>query len=137
MIFWGPVTLYFIPLYFWQASFGQTYDPQNDILFWLLLAYGIFFFPIGVLAFAMFDSAYAFNPFLWIGSIFSTFFHYCGLILFFCLLTWLFSRILVFLQESWGLVFLFAPIFIYSSMIAAHLLGRFHYLNAEKLNWDV
>ena len=138
VIFWGPVAAYSMYKSFWQSSgSGFTYDPRTDVLFWLLLAYGIFFFPMGLLALAMFDSTSAFNPLLWIASIFSTFFHYSSLVLFFCVLAWLVSRVISSFPQSWLFAYLFGVAFIYLAMVAAHLLGRFYYLNSKKLNWEV
>lgn len=138
VIFWGPVVAYLMYKIFWQsAEANSPYDPKTDAVFWLLLGYGIFFFPMGLLALAMFNSTSAFNPFLWIASIFSTFFQYCCLVLFFCLLGWLVSRIVSSFQESLIFAYLFNAAFIYLAMVAAHLLGRFYYLNSKKLNWEV
>lgn len=125
VIFWGPVGFYFI------------FTQKTDIIFWLLLGYGIFFFPMGLLALAMFRSSAAFNPFVWIISILSTFVRYCGLVLFFCILGRLVSGIMYSFQRSLFSSFLFNGIFIYFTMVAAHLLGRFYYLNSKKLNWEV
>lgn len=138
VIFWGPLGAYLMYKIFWRsAGANSTYDPKTDMVFWLLLGYGIFFFPIGLLALAMFNSTSAFNPFLWITSIFSTFFQYCSLVLFFCLLGWLASKVVSSFQQSLFFSYLFRAAFIYLAMVAAHLLGRFYYLNSKKLNWEV
>lgn len=138
VIFWGPVGAYLMYKNFWQsAGANYLYDPKNDTVFWLLLGYAIFFFPMGLLALAMFNSTSAFNPFLWITSIFSTFFQYCSLVLFFCALGWLVSRIVASSQQSLFFSYLLGAIFIYLAMVAAHLLGRFYYINSTKLNWEV
>lgn len=138
VIFWGPLGAYLMYKVFWQSvEANSPYDPKTDTFFWLLLGYGIFFFPMGLLALAMFNSTSAFNPFLWIASIFSTFFQYCGMVLFFCILGWLFSRIVASFQQSLFFSYLFGAAFIYLAMVAAHLLGRFYYLNSRKLNWEV
>jgi hypothetical protein len=138
VVFWGPVGAYLIYKILWQPwGDDSNYEPGTDVIFWSLLAYGIFFFPMGVLALAMFNSSSAFNPFLWIASIFSTFFQYCCLVLFFCILGWLASRIMVFLQQSLIFSYFYGAAFIYLAMVAAHLLGRFYFLNSEKLNWEV
>jgi hypothetical protein len=134
VIFWGPIAVYLI-YQFWQSS---AFNLKTDVIFWLLLGYGVFFYPMGLLAIAMFDSSSAFNPFLWIASIFSTFFQYCKLVLTFCFLGWLVSRVVFLLPQSRLLLYLFGgAIFIYLAMIATHLLGRFYYLNYKKLNWEV
>jgi len=125
VIFWGPVGFYFI--FTWKT----------DTIYWLLLGYGIFFFPMGLLALAMFRSSAAFNPFVWIMSIFSTFFQYCGLVLFFCVLGWLVSRIRSSFQRALFFAFIFNAVFVYLAMVGDHLLGCFYYLNSKKLNWEV
>lgn len=125
VIFWGLVGFYFL------------FTRKIDTIFLLLLGYGIFFFPMGLLALAMFRSTAAFNPFVWIMSILSTFVQYCGLVLFFCILGWLVSGIMSSFQGSLFFSFLFNAIFIYLAMVGAHLLGRFYYLNSETLNWEV
>lgn len=138
VIFWGPVVAYSIYKIFWQpGSAIFVYDPKTDAIFWLLLGYGIFFFPMGLLALVMFKSTSAFNPFLWVASIFSTFFQYCCLVLFFCVLGWLVSKTVFSFPQSHLFAYLFGAAFIYLAMVAAHLLGRFYYLNSEKLNWEV
>lgn len=138
VIFWGPVAAYSMYKIFWQSTGANfVYDPKTDTIFWLLLGYGIFFFPMGLLALAMFNSTSAFNPFLWIASILGTFFQYCGVVLFFCVLGWLVSRIATSFQQSLFFSYLFGAAFIYLAMVAAHLLGRFYYLNSKKLNWEV
>ncbi|MCJ7675911.1 MAG: hypothetical protein MUO33_12290, partial [Sedimentisphaerales bacterium] len=60
------------------AGFYSVFTHKTDAVFWLLAAFGVFFFPIGLLAVVMFNSGAAFNPVLLIGSIFSTFLPYCG-----------------------------------------------------------
>ncbi len=136
VIFWGPLGAYLLYKIFWQATGDESsYNLTTDMVFWLLLGYGIFFFPIGLLALAMFGSSSAFNPVLWIVSIFSAFFQYCSLVLFFCVLVWLFSRMTSVFQQSLFFSYLFGAVFVYLAMVASHLLGRFYYLNSEKLNW--
>ncbi len=137
-IFWGPFGVYWVYKAFWQLEGTiSPYNPTTDTVFWLLLGYGVFFFPIGLLALAMFDSTSAFNPFLWIMSILSTFFQYVGLVLFFCVLVCLLLAVVYFFQKSLFFSYSFAAVFIYMAMVASHLLGRFYYLISEKLNWEV
>ena len=128
IIFVGPSLVYLL----------NTRNP--DALFWVLLAYGVFFFPMGLLAVVMFDSFSALNPLLLIGSIFSTFFQYCGLLLLFCGLGVLSVIIMLILRQSRISSLLFYVLhifFIYLLMVASHLLGRFYWKYLEKLNWEV
>ena len=136
VIFWLPFAAYSMYKIFWQPN-AANYEPRTDAIFWLLLGYGIFFFPMGLLALAMFKSSAAFNPFVWIMSMFSTFFQYCGLVLFFCILGLLVSRIMSYFRGALLFAFIFHAVFVYLAMVGAHLLGRFYYLNSKKLNWEV
>lgn len=136
VVFWGPAIAYFMYKAYWQPIGINSYDPKTDIYFWLILGYGIFFFPMGILTLAMFDSSSAFNPLLWIISIIKTFFQYCGLVLFLCLLSWMVSRIAFHFEQNIAFLFFFNLILIYFAMIQSHLIGRFYYRNSKKLNWD-
>ncbi|UCF15894.1 MAG: hypothetical protein JSW59_00245 [Phycisphaerales bacterium] len=119
---------------------------KTDTIFWILIAYGVFFFPMGLLAVVMFDSSSAFNPILWIGSIFSTFFQYCGLVLLIGGIVLAF-RVLTRIggpqapeQISIGTRILeaaFSCLMLYLVFVLAHLLGRFYWRYQDKLNWEV
>ncbi|OHB57512.1 MAG: hypothetical protein A2Y12_16000 [Planctomycetes bacterium GWF2_42_9] len=127
IIFWGPVFGYMLYKIFTTPR-GFPSDPFDNT-FWCLLGYGIIFFPMGILAIAIFDSSSGFNPFIWITSIFSTFLQYFILLVilgFFCLLIYLITTRLGIIST---------PIRLYLLMIMAHILGRFYYLNSERLNW--
>ncbi len=82
----------------------------------------------------VFDSSTAFNPFLIIGSIASTFLPYCGLVILYCAIgllmyfSWLLPRAWSFI--SWGLD-------VYLMFIAACILGRFFRRYEDRLNWEV
>lgn len=127
------------------ALFYSYFTNKTDIVFWLLLVYGAFFFPMGLLACIMFDSVYGLNPLILIGSIFSTFFQYCGLVL-------LISGIILGLkviqtiqtnnnqQEIFLMIIMgaiFSAILLYVAFVVAHLIGRFYWRYEEKLNWEV
>jgi len=101
-----------------------------------LLAYGVFFFPMGLLAVVIFDSVAGLNPILIIGSIFSTFFQYCGLILLFFAIGALFIISMTILPQFWLLGFFSNVTLLYMAMVYAHLLGRFAWHYKEKLNWE-
>ena len=134
LIFFGPVGFY------------RLWIQRMDALFWLLLAYGIFFFPMGLLACVMFDSIRGLNPVLLLGSIFSTLVYYCGLVLLVAAIV----LAVVFLTDVQGtekveqnwiskmfLVMLFNSITFYATFVVAHLLGRFYWRYQDKLNWEV
>jgi hypothetical protein len=130
-LYLGPVTFYRGYTYFYNM-------PMNNVLFWSLLAYGDFFFPMGILAVVMFDSVNGLNPILIIRSIGSTFLQYCGLAILFYGLGLLF--LVTFLVGArWGILsYLFGNIvFIWLLLVAGHLLGRFYWRYQETLNWEV
>lgn len=126
-------------IYLTPAMFYNLYANRYDVIFWVLLVTGSFFFPMALLTCIMFDSIRGLNPFLLLGSIFSTFFQYCGLVLL------IICVILSFVLMSGGLQNLSKNILIeniihfiqlYMVFIVAHLIGRFYWRNEEKLNWE-
>ena len=133
LIFLGPALFYY------------TFSNKTDIVFWLLLAYGVFFFPMGLLACVMFDSISGLNPLLLIGSIFSTFFRYCGLVLLITGIVLGFRAIQTIQtdntqSETFTMIIIggiFSAILLYITFVVAHLLGRFFWRYQDKLNWEV
>jgi len=133
LIFLGPVLFY------------SAFSNKTDIVFWLLLAYGVFFFPMGLLACVMFDSISGLNPILLIVSIFSTFFQYCGLVLLISGIVLGYKAIPMTqtdnAQSNTVTITLlgsaFFLILLYITFVVAHLLGRFYCQYEEKLNWEV
>lgn len=119
------------------AFIYRQHTERTDTVFWFLLAYAAFFFPMGLLAVIVFDSFSGLNPLLLIGSIFSTFFQYCGLILFFCACGYLFVKITSAVPWSGFLNYIPVTAAIYMLMVAAHLLGLFYWRYREKLYWEV
>ncbi|MHC4104188.1 MAG: hypothetical protein ACYSR9_04555, partial [Planctomycetota bacterium] len=115
----------------------------GDIIFWVILSCSVFLFPMTLLAVVMFDSARAFNPILIIGSICSTFFQYCGLVLLFCVLCVPIAITRRVVTERMMLPgfqifpYIIRLISIYLLMVGAHLLGRFYWRYNEKLYWEV
>jgi DNA-directed RNA polymerase subunit RPC12/RpoP len=124
-IFVGPVGFYFI------------YAKRTDAIYWSLLAYAIFFFPMGLLSVIMFDSWRGLNPILLIGSIFSTFLPYCAMIGVFVLAGFLIAQKAPNTRGSPVLAFINYCVGIYLLMIVAHLLGWFYHRYEEELNWEV
>jgi len=125
LVFGGPAGFYFF------------YTHKTDIVFWLLLAYAIFFFPMGLLAVIMFDSFSGLNPLLLIGSIFRTFLPYCAMVVAFVSIGFLTTIIESAAPQSQVLAFIIQCIHLYLALIAAHLLGRFYWRYQDKLRWDV
>jgi len=107
-------------------------------VYWVLYGVGGFLFPMALLAVTMFETLRALNPLLLLPSILGTLVPYCLLAAFcyaFCRLPDLAIRKLL-SRETWvsGYVLLFATF--YLALVLAHLLGRFHWKYAERLNWD-
>ena len=135
LILLGPVLFY------------RLFTQRTDAIFWVLLVYGAFFFPMGLLACIMFDSIRGLSPILLIGSIFNTCFHYIGLVLLIVAIILAFSALpgtetddpQAQLPKISTLIVggIFYGIAIYMALIIAHVIGRFYYQNQEKLNWEV
>jgi hypothetical protein len=88
------------------------------------------------LAVVVFDSFQGLNPFLLIGSIFSTLFQYCALVLF--IAAGVFVPVSVPIpKEALISRFILHCVSLYMALVAAHLLGRFCWRYKEKLNWEV
>jgi hypothetical protein len=149
-LMFGSVAVCFCP-----TAVYYIFTQRTGLVFWMLGACGAFFFPMVLLSAVMFDSVSALNPILIIGSIFKTFFPYCGLVLFFGLpillavliisnlpqprtLMGVVNYIFLVLNYLLGTAFIYQKIaFIYLSMIAAHLLGRFYWWHKDKLGWGI
>ena len=141
IFFWGPFAAYFYTVGIAQLfSFMGNEPVESEFslpIVILLLAYAVFFFPMGLLSIVLFDSLDGLNPILIIGSVFSTFFQYFGMILLFFAIGALSIITVKYLPHSW-LLRLFPNIFIlYLSIVYAHLLGRFYWKYQDKLNWEV
>ncbi|MHC4364289.1 MAG: hypothetical protein ACYSTJ_02340 [Planctomycetota bacterium] len=125
VVFSGPFVLYML------------FAKRVDVIFWLLLIFAAFFYPMALLAVIRFDSASAFNPRLLIRSITKTFSQYCRLVALFavgiCAMFLLWQKV----QQSRPLAFIHYCLSVYLLLVAAHLLGRFYWRYQEKLNWEV
>jgi hypothetical protein len=128
----------FAPMIFYLSWVFISNTKIDVVISLSLLALGSLFFPMGILAVVMFDSIHGANPVLIIRSIGSTFFQYCGLVLFLYALSILYSQILS-VGSQWGITaYIFSNIiFIWMLLVAGHLLGRFFWRYQEKLNWEV
>jgi hypothetical protein len=114
---------------------------RADAIFWGLAAYSLVFFPIGLLAMVVNDSISALNPVFLVVSIFRAFFPYVGLLLVLVILGalyWFASQIGLddgsrpFWLEAVGLV-----ASMYGTFVLAHVLGRFYWRNADRLDWGL
>jgi phage FluMu protein Com len=108
-----------------------------DTILYLLLAYTAMFFPIGLLAVVMHDEITALNPLLLIRSIIKTFFSYLKLVVLFYFVGWLLFFSIKLSSSLPSLPsFLIEAVLLYFLMIMAHLLGRFYWINKERLEWE-
>lgn len=126
-------------IYLTPALFYNLYTNRFDTTLMILLITGTFFFPMALLTCIMFDSIRGLNPFLLLGSIFSTFLQYLCLVVLIFGIIFSFLYLSNFLMNSSankivGLVFF--PLQIYLTLIIAHIIGRFFWRNEEKLNWE-
>jgi len=136
---------------FWRFMFHMVFfisldvlgPVLNDRVFWLLMFFVVFLFPMTLLAVVMFDSIRAFNPFLIIGSIFSSFLPYCALLVFFCGICIPIAMMKMFVTKMmiWPglqiLPYIVKLVNIYFLMVGAHILGAFYCRYQERLNWEV
>ena len=144
LVFFSAPAIIYISLAIWKSNspWTLTLAPmRNDPALWLWVSYGIFFFPMGLLAVVMFDSISGLNPILFIGSIYSTFLPYCGLILSFYAFGYLIIKInqlltaIPFLPQVW--YYASQIITFYLFMIMVHLLGSFYWRYKDKLDWEI
>ena len=121
----GPLLAYFI------------ITRRTDLIFWLLVTYGIFFLPMVLLAVVLFDSLRALNPILIIASMFNVFLPYCGLVSLFFVVSGLVAVIITFMPQLPIISYILSAVCVYLTMVMSHLLGRFYWRCQEKLNWEV
>lgn len=128
----APYIFCFCPSFVYLASTQRT-----DWIYFSLLILGISYFPMFLLAVILFDSSSGFNPLTHIISIIVTFIPYCILIAQFFFLIACFYGVGLAFENSPVSYLISLPCMLYFIMLLAHLLGRFYYLNQDKLNWDV
>ena len=122
---------------FWPVAVYYVFARRTDSIFWALAGCGGFFFPMALLRGVLFDAFDALNPILIIGSIFKTFFAYCGLILSLCIFGGLVALIFWILRCLPILGFVSNAINLYLLFITAHLVGRFYWWYKDKLDWGI
>lgn len=153
LVFWGPLVIYSLckypgfRLFLITFTLPQDYSAndifvyiiQNDRTLLLLLFWATYFFPMGLLAVSLFDSFSGLNPILIIGSIFSTFFRYCGIVLVFHIpIVFIIASLMAFPRLVFGLPGLaYRFVCAYLLLLTGHLLGRFYYRNEKRLYWEV
>lgn len=127
-------------LFVLPAVLYPLYDGRNTAVFGLLLTWAIVFFPMGLLAMVMHEALYVLNPLFLLGSIFRTFLPYVGLLSLIVAVAASLRLIPGLLMRGiysmWlGSLGLFLAG--YSSLLAAHILGRFYWRYRERLGWDL
>ena len=128
IIFMLPTVLY--PLY----------AGGYDAIFCVLAAWSVVFFPMGLLAMVINDATYVLNPLFLLGSIRRTLIPYIGLLLLIAALGVLFWLVFGLLTRGAYSISLAGPVLLaggYSSLIAAHVLGRFYWRYRARLHWDL
>ncbi len=121
----------------WPIAVYYIFTRRTDSIFWALTGCGAFFFPMALLRGVLFDTFDALNPIFIIGSIFKTFFAYCGLILSLCIFGGLVALIFWTLRRLPILGFVSNTINLYLLFVAAHLVGRFYWWHKDKLDWGL
>ncbi len=125
LFFVGPAIIYYLQ------------NEKPDVIFWALIVYAALFFPMSLLAVAMFESLAGLNPIMLFGSIVRTFFPYCAIVSVFVLTTFqIWQRILI-LPGSLVSNLIKQGVLIYLGMVSAHLLGWFFHRYEKELNWEV
>jgi len=128
IIFVLPAVLY--PMYF----------GKRDVIYFVLVAWAVVFFPMGLLAMVMHDATSVLNPIFLLNSILRVFLPYLGLLLVittFGLLPWLIGRLSA---QGPTPLWLYVTGFLvtgYVSFVPAHLLGRFYWRYQDRLNWGL
>lgn len=113
---------------------------RRDVFLWILVAWGIFFFPMGLLAMVMHDGIYVLNPLLLLSSIRRTLVPYLGLLLLIASQVALFCVVLALAAREEYATSLAALVLLtggYSSLVVAHILGRFYWRYHDRLDWGL
>ena len=155
MIECAGIFLACIVVCFWPTAVYYIFTRKTDLLYWLLTAAGLSFFPMTLLAGCLNDSINGLKPMLIIKSVINTFPGYLAVVVFFAGFFAVLNivipppqqskglePILLYLSQVTGAVFgsrnaLRTTGFIYLAMTGAHILGRFYRKYQEKLNWEV
>jgi hypothetical protein len=140
---------------FFPAVIYYIVTERADLVFWLLSAACIFFFPMAVLTAVLFDSVDAIKPVVIISSIYRTLVPYCGLVLTFSAIAGLIAPVILGLPKPGdliaGLIYLqslmdyllgtafmrYKIAFVYLVIVSSHLLGRFYLRYKKELNWKI
>lgn len=127
VIFVLPVVLY------------AVYGGRNAGIMGILLAWAVIFFPMGLLAMVINDGVYVLNPLFLLAAIRRTFLPYGGLLLLMAASGVLLRLALGLMTRGPDPIWWAGPALLaggYSSLIAAHILGRFYWRYRPRLGWD-
>jgi hypothetical protein len=122
---------------FWPMAVYYIFAGRTDSIFWILAGFGGVFFPMALLRGVLFDAFDALNLISIVGSIFKTFFAYCGLILTLCVFGCLVALIFWILRRLPIPGFVSIAVNLYLLFIVAHLVGGFYWWNKDKLDWGL
>lgn len=111
--------------------------PPRDGLYWLCLAWGLMYLPMGLIAVALFDSLTALNPLLVIGGILKTLpaYLFAAALFFLCYFVsgWLQELISAVVPVLGSLIA--GAVALYFLMVEMHVLGLIYNTHAKRLGW--
>jgi len=135
---WQTVRVLFCFLFFVAPAFiYYNFARTPDAIFWILLATGVFVFPMGLLSTIMFDSVFGMSPLVVFASIMSVFLPYLGLLLLACASVCLVVLTGYFYAKHIPLRFLLTAVLVWIFMLDSHLIGRFFFRYRDRLDWEV
>lgn len=110
-----------------------------DAIFYCILAGGVFFLPMALMATTIFDSVAGLNPVLIIRSIIKVFKQYTCVVLIYCVFVGLIvvPKFTILTIVPGPIKLVWHGVYVYFMMVMGHILGRLYYRNSEKLNWEV
>ena len=112
---------------------------EENTMYWVIYCSGMALFPMALLSVTMHSSVVGLNPVLLIVSIVKTVVHYCIVAVCAMVLIKLMIASNMPGQEVLELpvVLCLNAIYFYLALVLAHVLGRFHYRHADRLDWVV
>ena len=127
--------VFVLPAVVYLRATGRT-----DVFFWSFVAWGVVFFPMGLLAVVVNDALYVLNPLFLLASIRRTALPYLGLLLLIGAVAALFWFTVGVRMRGESLMWsaVVGPLLAaYLTLILAHLFGRFYWHYQQRLDWGV
>ena len=121
---------FFFPMIFYLGR-TQTFDT----IFWLLFAFGVFMFPMGLLAVTVLDSFAGLNPVRIVGSALKTLLPYSCIVAIYFGIGFLLTLAGPFWRQGREIFYISIAGIFYLLLVAGHLLGRFYFKYQDKLSW--